>query len=336
MSTTIPQSIIKFIQNCTSLIPTIVLGSGFSAAFGIPGMYELSRYLIDNVCPDFNEKEQWHKFKVELEKGTDLERALHLVDMPTSLEEKIVLKTKELIFEKDIRIRRQVVLKEINMPLSNLLKFFNTATTPNIKIVTTNYDRLAEYATDLANLTQYSGFEGQYMKKFNKRLKKISKSDNSVEILKVHGSLDWYRSTESEVLSLPDDFKINTELKPVMVTPGKGKYLHTHDDPFRSLITRVDEVFEEAKSIIIVGFGFNDFHIQPKLVNKMRDSKTPILIISKSLTPQARTFIKDNKNAKILGIEEHENGAKIISPASPDIIIKEPIWELKEMLNIIL
>ncbi|WML45393.1 SIR2 family protein [Neobacillus sp. PS3-40] len=332
----LPKQVVKFIQDCISFVPVIVLGSGASAAYGIPGMEELAKYLGENINPGDPEKGQWEEFRAELRNGRDLEQALHLVSINVNLENEIIFKTKELISKKDIEIRRLVALNEITMPLSRLLIFLNDTASPSIKIVTTNYDRLAEYAIDQARLNPYTGFEGQYIKRFNGKIKKTLREPNSVEVLKVHGSLDWYRTSELQLLSLPDDFHDISELIPVIVTPGRGKYQHTHDDPFRSLITRVDELFADAKSIIIIGFGFNDVHIQPKLVEKMRASQTPILIISKELTTRARDFIKSNQNAKIVGIEEYNTGSKIVLPNSEDIEIADSIWDLKELLKIIL
>lgn len=337
MSNALPKHILKFIQECIAEVPVIVLGSGASAAFGIAGMTELARYLIDNINPSESEAEleQWEKLKSELRKGTDLERALHIVDVPSNLEKEVIIKTKELISMQDLELRRQFAMNRITLPLSRLLIFLNGTTSPSIKLVTTNYDRLAEYAVDQASLNPYTGFEGQYIKRFKGKFKNLVKESNIVEVLKVHGSIDWYNSSD-QVMSLPDDFHDLNELTPVMVTPGKGKYQYTHYDPFRSLITRVDELFASSKSILIIGFGFNDEHIQPKLVDKIRNTQTPILIISKKLSVNAREFIKSNQHAKVLGIEEFNTGSKIVLPNTDDIEVENSIWDLNELLKFIL
>ncbi|MEK4484268.1 SIR2 family protein [Psychrobacillus sp. FSL H8-0484] len=332
----LPKHVLKFIQECISFVPVIILGSGASAAFGIAGMSELARYLIKNVEPNEFEYKKWEEFKSELEKGTDLEKALHLVNLSSRLEEIIVLKTKELIVSKDIEIRKAISLNQVHMPLTRLLAHLNRAASPQIKIVTTNYDRLAEYAIDQAGLNHYSGFEGAYLKRFKGNFQNQKRESNIVEVLKVHGSLDWYRDHVSNVYGLPDDFQSISGFYPVMVTPGKGKYQRTYDDPFRSLITRVDELFIGAKSIFIVGFGFNDEHLQPKLYDKMRSLQTPILIISKTLTENSRAFIKSNPQARVLGIEEYDKGSKIVFPNKDDLDVAESLWDLNTLLDIIL
>lgn len=328
----IPKDILKFIQDSISKIPVIVIGSGASAAYGIAGMGQLAEYLTKNIIPFEDEKIEWEEFKQLLKNGVDLESALHKVEISKRLEKEVVLKTKELILPKDIEIREKMVLGEVDVPLSLLIKYLNETANPQIKIVTTNYDRLVEYAVDQAGIEYYLGFLGKYIQRFDGRFNK-EKVLNKIEVLKVHGSLDWYTNSIKEVLVLPDSFQDAEKFSPVMVTPGKNKYQHTHDDPFRTLITRVDTVFLEAKSLLIIGFGFNDEHIQPKLMQKMRNSQTPIIIISKELTPKAREFIKTNAESKILGIEESGNGSNLVFPNRDDLEIGLSIWELKEFIK---
>ncbi|MFD2628026.1 SIR2 family protein [Oceanobacillus kapialis] len=307
----VPKCILKFIQDSISKIPVIVIGSGASAAYGIAGMGQLANYLKKEIIPTENERELWEEFKQLLNNDVDLESALHKVDISERLEKEVVLKTKELILPKDIEIREKLVLGEVDMPLSLLISHLNETANPQIKVVTTNYDRIVEYAVDYAGIDYYSGFLGKYIQKFDGRFNR-EKVLNKIEILKVHGSLDWYTNSVNEVLALPDSFQNAENLFPTMVTPGKNKYQLTHDDPFRTLITRVDSVFLEAKSLLIIGFGFNDDHIQPKLMQKMRSSQTPIIIISKELTLKTREFIKTNEDSKILGIEEYGDGSNCI------------------------
>lgn len=328
----IPKDVLKFIQDSISKIPVIVIGSGASAAYGIAGMGQLANYLTKEIIATEDEKELWEKFKQYLNNGLDLETALHKVDISKRLEKEVVLKTKKLILPKDIEIREKLVLGEVDMPLSLLITHLSETANPQIKIVTTNYDRLVEYAVDYAGFNYYSGFLGKYIQRFDGKFNK-EKVLNKIEILKVHGSLDWYTTSINEILALPDSFQNTENLFPVMVTPGKNKYQHTHDDPFRTLITRVDTVFLEAKSLLIIGFGFNDDHIQPKLMQKMRNSQTPIIIISKELTPKAREFIKTNENSKILGIEECGEGSNLVFPNRDDLEINLSIWELKEFIK---
>lgn len=272
------------------------------------------------------------EFQQHLTNGVDLETALHKVNLSARLEKEIVIKTRELILPQDIEIRNKIVMDEVEMPLSLLIRYLSHTANPQIKIVTTNYDRLIEYAADHVGINYSFGFSGQYIKRFDGRFNK-DRHSNKIEILKVHGSLDWHTNMAKEVMSLPDDMQDGSHFFPLMVTPGKNKYQHTHDDPFRTIISKVDTVFLEAKAMLIVGFGFNDDHIQPKLMQKMRSSQTPIIIISKKLTSKTIEFIKTNKDSKILGIEENGHGSNIVFPNKEDLKVKESIWGLDGFLQ---
>lgn len=332
----VPIDIIRFVQECMSNIPTIVLGSGASMAYGMPGMPQLADYLLECIHPLEEEMEAWTYFENYLKEGLGLEAALHEVPITERLHKEIIYLTRNLILEKDLEIRNQILNREINLPLSELLNFMNTAASPNTKVITTNYDRLVEYAIDQAKLKQHLGFEGNYIKWFNPLDNTNSILKNKVEVLKVHGSLDWFVTQQNEIISLPDGSESYYNVEPVMITPGKAKYQHTHDEPFRSLITKVDKIFDESKAIVIIGFGFNDNHIQPKLFAKMRDSKTPILILSKTLTKEAKSFIYGNEKGKVIGIEENDTGSKIIKADKSEVDVAEKLWNLEELLKIII
>lgn len=78
----------KQAQHYYSQVPTIILGSGASAAFGLAGMGALAKHLIekielsdcDNECID-----KWEEFVHVLNSGKDLESALLEVRLPAFL-----------------------------------------------------------------------------------------------------------------------------------------------------------------------------------------------------------------------------------------------------------
>lgn len=123
------------------------------------------------------------------------------------------------------------------------------APTPNkATIVTTNYDRLSEYAADLINATTVTGFEGSLIKKFelptaNIKSKRIRVRERVVDIWKVHGSVDWFIDENNQVASFPFTKEIPQGFKPLIVPPGKNKYSSTHEEPYRSIISAADSAF---------------------------------------------------------------------------------------------
>ncbi len=310
------------------------MGSGASAAYGFAGMSQLATHLVQSITPDLEDHQEWNEFKSELESGTDLETALHRVTISERLEKKIINSTRELILRQDLEVFNSIVKKEINLPLGRLLQFFSRTAHQTIKVVTTNYDRLAEYAIEQAFLNFNTGFSGEYQKTFkgfNRRL------IEPVELLKVHGSLDWFLLDGVNVVGIPDIISEDKiAMTPLMVTPGIRKYEHTHNDPFRSIIARADIAFETANSILCVGYGFNDRHIQPKLNDRLRQGRIPILIATKSLSESAMRFIKSATAPNVIGIEEFNSGTRIVYHDAEEIVEDLSFWSLEELIKLVM
>ena len=74
-------------QECISKAPVIILGSGASSAYGIPGMPSLKDHLLSVACPGAAKADdvaKWTEFQTRL--GTaDLETALDDVRLSESL-----------------------------------------------------------------------------------------------------------------------------------------------------------------------------------------------------------------------------------------------------------
>ena len=326
-------SILGYIQRAISFVPVIVLGSGASAPFGYAGMSELATYLLSNIVPDQADEAKWEEFVTAISNGMDLENALHRVMVSEQLEKEIIKKTRELIYEQDVAVFLKVISNQITLPLASLLQFLSRTANQKIRVVTTNYDRLAEYAIDQAFLCYNNGFYGAYQKTF--RGFPISNSEK-IELLKVHGSLDWFLTEDNRVISLPDSISSSLKLTPLIVTPGIRKYAHAHDEPFRSIITKADEAFECAKSILCIGYGFNDNHIHLKLINKMREGKIPILIATKKLTESAIKFIKQAPASNVLGIEEFNNGTRVVFNDHEVIFEDKSFWSFEELIKLVM
>jgi len=331
----ITDELIGVIQKCISLRPVIVLGSGYSCQYGLAGMDQLANYLLSEIKVKPIDKTKWEEFELKIKSKIDLETALHEVTLPDNIEKEIIIKTRALVLSQDQKTFNDIIENDLNFPLTDLLTFINRTANPEIKIVTTNYDRLIEYAIDKANLIINDGFVGKYLKKFDK----IKSNNNSnVELLKVHGSLDWFAKNKYEVFSVPDFINIDyNKFTPQMVTPGIRKYEHTHSEPFRSIISRADLAFDNANSILCIGYGFNDIHIHPKLFNRITNDKIPIIILARTLTDNAIKFIKHAKYNEVIGIQKNGNESKIIrSSTKVEEIVDSEIWQLSNFLKLIM
>ncbi|MFB2814323.1 SIR2 family protein [Shewanella xiamenensis] len=320
--------------------PVIIMGSGASAAHGMSGMWALAKYLIaqtDVSGLSDPELEVWEHFCQVLNSGVDLESALHQVATSEELTSRIVKATWSLINSEDIEIFQKSLQDSGMFSLSRLLEHMFRSSLTKINIITTNYDRLVEYSCDHMCIHHYTGFTHGFFRQLAAPTE--IKSARRVNIWKVHGSLDWFQSPMGDTVALSNIQEIPKDYKPQIVTPGTQKYQKTHLEPFRSIINHADLAISEAGSYLCIGYGFNDEHIQPKLMVKCLRQKTPLTIITYALSESAKKLIIDGSPQNYLAIERGETDDQSIVYSS---LNKEPIrvdmniWSLEGYLSLII
>lgn len=320
------EALAKQCQNCAQKNPVIVLGSGASIPHGIRGMSDLAVWLRDKVEVDEGlEVDAWTLVRTALSAGDHLEAALENKPLPDSLVVKIVRSTWDFIAQDDYTLLRSAIKTETVFPLRSLFEGLFRSTNRNIHVVTTNYDRVAEYAADSGGYIHNTGFLPGYLRRTDGAENLIFKQGNSlaktVTIWKVHGSLDWFSEPKGGVMSLPMTSELPDGLVPLIVTPGVSKFQRTHDEPFRSAIQGADRVLSAATGFICIGYGFRDSHIHPKLMTRCRVYDTPILVAARTLTPEAKAFLKNNAGRHYLALENHDEGTTVYNRENPDGVI---------------
>ncbi|MGO4814223.1 SIR2 family protein [Cupriavidus sp. 2MCAB6] len=320
--------------------PLIILGSGASAAHGMSGMGALAKHLIahtDTAGLSAAEMEAWEKFCQVLNDGVDLESALHQVAVTEELTSRIIKTTWSLISSEDIQIFHESLQNQAMFPLSRLLEHMFESSLKIINIVTTNYDRLAEYACDQGRVHHYTGFTHGFFRQLAAPTEITS--SRRVNIWKVHGSLDWFKSPLEDIVALSNIQGIPANYKPEIVTPGTKKYQTTHLEPYRSIINNADLAITSASSYLCIGYGFNDEHIQPKLMVKCLRQKSPITIITYALSEAAKKLILDGKTQNYLAIERGATDDQSIVYSSMDktpLTVEKNIWSLDGYLSLIM
>ena len=309
---------------------------------GLPSMDDLRKHLLDNVTPSCGDETRvWPEVKESLDRGDHLEKALEGKSIPKSLLDKMVVETWKCVCEKD----KQLFIKSINnrysFALSNILKALFQSTNNLIDIVTTNYDRVVEYACNSAGIICLTGFTpGYFQDRENAEKLKVflgGHQARTVRIWKVHGSLDWFAREDGTVVGLPIFEFPDARLVPEIITPGLNKFERTHQEPFRSLISGADRALEEASSYLCVGFGFRDPQIEPKLIEKCRKNNIPVVVLAHTLTDEAKSFLKDKSGDRYLGIEKAESGSRAYCADFPDgkLIEKPDLWSLEGFTSLV-
>lgn len=293
------QQIQKLLENS----PLIILGSGSSADYGLPLMVELSDELKKHSA-EFDATE-FASLIANLA-TMNLEEA---IDETTLSENSLDVLRKivwEYVNEKDFAQFYKLLRDKSDYPLAELLKIVIGTVANTATVITTNYDRLVEYAVDIISATAVTGFEGNLIKALELpqpavNRKRIRARERVVNVWKVHGSLDWFINANNEYVSIPLSSSIPPNHKPLIIAPGKRKYNITHGEPYRDIITQADSAFSNAGSFLCIGYGFNDDHIQPKLIKQIKNGK-PIVVLCRTATDACKqnVVIDDVKKCAVI------------------------------------
>ncbi len=330
----------KQAQDYYGKAPVIILGSGASAAHGMSGMWTLANHLVAHT--DISglsdaEVEAWGEFCQVLNDDVDLETALHQVAVSDELTSRIIKATWMLINSEDSEIFKNSLQNSAMFPLSRLLEHMFKTSLKIINIVTTNYDRLAEYACDQARIHHYTGFTHGFFRQLATPTEITSA--RRVNVWKVHGSLDWFQSPLEDTVALSSIQGMPENFEPQIVTPGTQKYHKTHLEPFRSIINNADAAINEAGSYLCIGYGFNDEHIQPKLMAKCQRQSTPVTVITYGLSESAKRLILGGKAKNYLAIERGATDDQSIiysSQHKSPLTVEKNIWSLEGYLSLIM
>lgn len=333
------EALLKQLQDWTNKVPLLILGSGASVPFGLPSMWTLGEHLKNSLSFDNDtDNAQLEAFKISLDESNDLEKALLAIQLNENVLKAVIKTTWQLISEADLKAYEQLVLNGKETPLVILMRYLLSTTDRKISVVTTNYDRIAEYCASIAEAFICTGYAQNYIGHFSDNihsnaLANIKGFGGQVNIWKVHGSLDWFESPNKENIHLPSRKDVPQDYKPLIVTPGLSKYAETHNEPYRTIFAQADNEIQKANGYLCIGYGFNDVHVQPKLIQQIKTK--PIIVITKELTPKTKETIIDGGCKNFILIEENNGtNTKVYSSSQGEHIIENvSYWNLSEYLK---
>lgn len=303
----------------------IIIGSGLSCAEGLPSMSGLASCLqseipnkIDELTTEDNEK--WEDINELLKHGKSIEEALTIIDPGSDLNVLIADTVSRFMSSEETKVLENVIKGHSELRFTKLLKHLLKPKT-GIPIITTNYDRLIEVASESANIGVDTLFAGAHIGRFDEKRslmsfcyaaqhKKISgksyqerKFIDRIKLFKPHGSLDWYL-LDGEPVRCP--YSINAT--PLIIVPGLTKLRAGYDRPFDTHREKANDCIDAAARYLIIGYGFNDDHLQTHLERRL-ESGVPTLILAHTLSSKARELIE--KCANIIAIESAKYDAGI-------------------------
>lgn len=355
----IPDELLKDLQALVRLIPTLIVGSGHSCAFGLPSMSDIGNYLLAEL-PKFlaesNSMKLWDSIKSSITE--DFEEGLNALSPNDKGVDELLQTIRQLITklfrEKCSEAEQKLISNDIlsnpaKIALPRFMKKLYEGCSPNspcIDIITPNYDTLIELLSDAAGLPVQTGFHGHRFRGFSQekldrplysqrtitekgRVKPTFRVERSVRILKPHGSINWVidGGRATEMLAYVDS---NND---AVVVPGPFKYrdalVNTLFDEIRVIM---NQVLKLAKAVVAIGFGFNDDHLQNILRDRL-DSGIEMLILTKEWTNSIHKLI--NKYNNIIAFQQQGEGA-ICSWKGKKFPIHLPLWELHCFLEYVI
>lgn len=314
-----------------------VIGSGLSCAEGLPGMGALATELISKVPSAIPEadKSTWAAIEACLV-SDGLESSL-LKHHPTDgIESAIIQFTAAFVLSKEQEVITACVAGARKLKIASLLPHISAATPKIAHIITTNYDRLIEFATESEGWGVDSMMVGRYWGKHDPDLsaklmvKGVSHGNkgivrlqyrNHIKLFKPHGSLDWFIAGDTPMTS-----SMGLASAPLIITPGVGKYKKGYGQPFDAHRDRGNAAIDNASSILCIGYGFNDDHLQTHLSPRLKGG-VKALLLTRELTANARAIITQSPNCiALINSADTFNPGTIVVRGSTEILIPNVEW----------
>lgn len=335
------------LQNHLSDGMVLIVGSGLSCAETLPGMGELAAQLDAVLAPKLKPDAAalWQVISAAL--GTDgLEAALLKHPPSPELETAIAAATGDFIAAREGKVIAEVFNGTRTLRLTRLLKHLLK---PNagLPIVTTNYDRLVELAVEEAGLGVDTMFVGQFMGLLNPKESQLSfcrevsmKKRNPVFtykqraiVCKPHGSLDWYLRA-GKPIRYGGTLSESTRL---IITPGQNKFRNGYDSPFDRHRERANKAIDLASRFLVLGYGFNDDHLETHLKPAIRSGR-PTLLLTHSLSKVALNLAHENSNVIALeaAIEHGAPGTRVFHSKKSYFFPNLSLWDINDFITEVL
>lgn len=323
-----------------------IVGSGLSCAEGLPGMAALADRLKADVPPIISgtDTAAWAEVVSHLNLGAGLEAALQKVAASADLDAAIVQVTADYLVEEEGTVLTECINTERVLRFARLLPHLSASTPRHSVVVTTNYDRLIEFAVESAGWGVDAGFVGRLWgrhdpmesdKSFVKGLVQHGKHPklayrDRIRLYKPHGSLDWFLHGDQPVCS-----SIPMRAQRLMITPGAGKYRLGYNQPFDSHREGANATVDSARAYLCIGYGFNDDHLQTHLTPRLK-AGVPAVLLSHGLTPATEAVILSSANALALIHSDDPLGTTVVTQTGRETIPYAKWWDLEHFIKEVL
>jgi hypothetical protein len=351
---TLPDELFVEVQRIFRTTPALLVGSGFSCGYGLPGMGDLGTHLLANVefaLATADAKVLWLNASDAIR--ANLEAGLNTIPQGAAGREELVhairSETAKRILTATAAAEQAILdqgLADGHAPARLLRLLFDGSAqnAESIPVITTNYDTLLELFCDLAELPIDTGFTGfrrrkprvapifqtQYSRVWAAEKKGGYQADHrpckTVRLLKPHGSISWLATPTGPVEALND----NSDAARAIVVPGPSKYQDALVNTlFDSMRTEMNAVLGGASALLCLGFGFNDDHLQGVIKSRL-DAHMPLILLTRDPTESIEKLLQAYPHA--IAIFKGDAGAKCHWKGQV-YASEEPLWQLDDFLK---
>lgn len=335
-----PSSVKKFLQDHLQEGLLLVVGTGLSIAEGVPGMGALAEHLKRVIpgklaaLPD----SAWTDVVAALDAGDHLEAAMGKTSLRPTTVDTIIEATANLISSKEKEVFESVLTGKRVLPFTTFAKHLFKAA-KKFHLITPNYDRLIELATEAAGIGVDSRFVGHLYGRSDPKQSADAHRESYVSgknavfrtlpclcVHKPHGSLDWFE-VDGKVVRCSRDMGAT----PVIITPGASKYRESFRWAFDEQRTSGNRGASNATRLMFVGYGFNDDHLEQYLCPGFKVTK-PSVILTKELSENGRKVVANSKSVDVFAlcaVSSTDLRTRIILSSGDELIVDEQLWSLE-------
>lgn len=159
---------------------------------------------------------------------------------------------------------------------------------PRVQLFTTNYDLLFETAANESGFVVIDGFSFTQPRKFsgiyfdldivNREKTRIKQEESFISkvfhFYKLHGSLNWFKDAAGNIM------QEDKPKKPLIIYPASEKYESSYEQPYFEMMSRFQQALRKENTLLIViGFGFQDKHIQNVIIEAVEQNPSFQLLI---------------------------------------------------------
>lgn len=321
----------------------VVVGAGLSIAEGLPSMKDLAQHLKIEIPEKLEIADSgWDQVVANLDNGKDLESAMSDVTLLPSTVDAIIRETANIVLAEELKVFQRVICEKNVLPFTVFIKHLFKAG-KKFHLITPNYDRLVELATEAAGVGVDSRFFGYLHGQVNSRRSADSHRESYISgrnkdfrtlpclcVYKPHGSLDWYE-VDGKIIRSP----INIDKVPVIITPGISKYRESFRWAFDDQRVAGNRAVVNATRFLFIGYGFNDDHLEQYFCPGLQLTK-PTVIITKELTDNAKKLISNSHDAEIITLtvcSSHDLRTRIANTVGEELLVDEELWNLNGFIK---